>query len=64
VRQIRDRGDPLTRGDLAIGGSDLQDLGLKGPRIGETLATLLDRVLEDPDRNRRETLMALARDMV
>jgi tRNA nucleotidyltransferase (CCA-adding enzyme) len=64
VRRIRDRGDPLTRGDLAIGGSDLQDLGLKGPRIGETLATLLDRVLEDPDRNSRETLMALARDMV
>ncbi len=63
-RQIRDRGDPLTRGDLAIGGSDLQDLGLKGPRIGETLATLLDRVLEDPGRNNRETLMALARDMV
>jgi tRNA nucleotidyltransferase (CCA-adding enzyme) len=64
VRQIRDRGDPLTRGDLAIGGSDLQDLGLKGPRIGETLATLLDRVLEDPGCNSRETLLALARDMV
>jgi tRNA nucleotidyltransferase (CCA-adding enzyme) len=63
VRQIRERGDPLTRGDLAIGGSDLQALGMKGPRIGETLATLLDRVLEDPGRNSRETLLALAREM-
>ena len=64
VRQIRNRRDPLTRGDLAIGGSDLQELGLEGPRIGETLATLLDRVLENPGLNSRETLMALARDMV
>ena len=63
VQQIRRRGDPLTRGDLAIGGSDLQALGMKGPRIGETLATLLDRVLEDPGRNHKETLLALAREM-
>lgn len=63
VRRIRERGDPLTRGDLAVGGSDLQALGMKGPRIGETLALLLDRVLEDPTRNSRETLLALAREM-
>jgi tRNA nucleotidyltransferase (CCA-adding enzyme) len=63
VRTIRERGDPLTRGDLAIGGSDLQALGMKGPRIGEILATLLDLVLEDPGKNSRETLVALARTM-
>ena len=63
ARTIRERGDPLTRGDLAIGGSDRQALGMKGPRIGEILATLLDLVLEDPGRNSRETLLALARTM-
>ncbi len=63
VRRVRERKDPLSRGDLAIGGGDLQQLGLNGPRIGEMLAALLDRVLEDPTRNTRESLLALAREM-
>jgi tRNA nucleotidyltransferase (CCA-adding enzyme) len=63
VQRIRQRGDPLTRGDLALGGSDLQALGMTGPRIGEVLAALLDQVLEDPSRNTRETLLSLAREL-
>ena len=62
VRAIRERGDPLTRGDLAVSGRDLEALGLSGKRIGETLAALLDRVLEDPSANTRERLIALARE--
>jgi tRNA nucleotidyltransferase (CCA-adding enzyme) len=62
VRGIRDRGDPLTRGDLAIDGRDLQAIGMQGPRIGEVLAELLGRVLEDPALNTRERLLALARE--
>ncbi|MEP7227236.1 MAG: tRNA cytidylyltransferase [Gemmatimonadales bacterium] len=61
MAEIRQRKDPLSRGDLAIGGADLQELGIQGPRIGETLATLLDRVLEDPTLNTREALLAVAR---
>ncbi|HEY0351967.1 MAG TPA: hypothetical protein VGC48_07580 [Gemmatimonadales bacterium] len=61
VREIRERGDPLTRSDLAVTGTDLMGLGVTGPRIGETLATLLDRVLDEPALNTRETLLALAR---
>jgi len=60
--EIGRRGDPLTRADLAIHGTDLQELGIQGPRIGETLATLLDRVLEDPTLNTREALLAIARE--
>lgn len=64
MAEIRRRGDPLTRSDLAITGTDLQQLGTSGPRIGETLATLLDRVLDDPLLNTRETLLSLARKML
>jgi hypothetical protein len=63
MRRIRERGDPLSRADLAITGADLQALGTSGPRIGQTLAALLDRVLEEPALNTRDTLLSLARKM-
>ncbi len=62
VTVIRERGDPLTRGELAVTGRDLEALGFSGKRIGETLAVLLDRVLEEPAANTRERLLALARE--
>jgi tRNA nucleotidyltransferase (CCA-adding enzyme) len=62
VAAVRERGDPLSRGDLAVTGRDLEALGLSGKRIGETLAALLDQVLEDPAANDRERLLALARE--
>jgi tRNA nucleotidyltransferase (CCA-adding enzyme) len=61
VATIRERGDAVTRGDLAVTGRDLEELGLSGRQIGETLAALLDRVLEDPSANTRERLLSLAR---
>jgi tRNA nucleotidyltransferase (CCA-adding enzyme) len=63
VQDIRQRGDPLTRSDLAITGVDLQNLGASGPEIGRALATLLDRVLQEPSLNTRERLLALAREI-
>jgi tRNA nucleotidyltransferase (CCA-adding enzyme) len=63
MREIRQQGDPLTRSDLAISGTDLQALGISGPQIGQTLAALLDRVLDQPALNTRDTLLALARKM-
>jgi hypothetical protein len=59
--QIRRRGDPLTRSDLAVSGADLEALGAKGPEIGRMLAVLLERVLDEPGLNTREGLLALAR---
>jgi tRNA nucleotidyltransferase (CCA-adding enzyme) len=61
VRGVRDRGEAVSRGQLAIGGAELQQLGLSGPRVGEVLAILLDRVLEEPALNTRERLLELAR---
>lgn len=64
MRDIRRRADPLSRSDLAISGTDLQALGASGPQIGQTLAALLDRVLEEPELNTRDTLLTLARKML
>jgi tRNA nucleotidyltransferase/poly(A) polymerase len=56
-------GDALEQGQLAIDGTDLMtELGLEpGPLVGELLARLLEAVLDDPSRNTRERLLALAR---
>jgi tRNA nucleotidyltransferase (CCA-adding enzyme) len=61
ARAIEARGDALSRSDLAISGSDLEALGVNGPSIGQTLARLLDRVLDDPALNTRDKLLELAR---
>jgi putative nucleotidyltransferase with HDIG domain len=55
-----ERGLPLTTRDLAVDGHDLQaELGLTpGPRLGALLERLLEAVVSDPARNRRETLLA------
>ncbi|HEU4587055.1 MAG TPA: CCA tRNA nucleotidyltransferase [Gemmatimonadales bacterium] len=64
VAEIRERGDALTRGQLALNGADLQALGIpRGPRIGELLDALLDRVLADPALNTRERLTALVQEL-
>ncbi len=51
--------DPLTIGDLALDGDDLRAAGVpSGRAIGDTLARLLDVVLDDPSMNTREGLLA------
>ena len=57
------RGEPVTRGQLAVTGNDLLAIGVPpGPELGRLLGQLLDRVLEDPGLNDREHLLALARE--
>jgi tRNA nucleotidyltransferase (CCA-adding enzyme) len=55
--------EPLVAGELAIGGGDLMALLGLGPgrKVGEILAALLERVIEDPSLNTRERLAELAR---
>src|SRR5262249_7278238 len=61
VREVLASGAPLAIRDLAIGGEDLIKAGVAvGPRIGELLRQLLDEVLEDPSRNRRDYLLSRA----
>jgi putative nucleotidyltransferase with HDIG domain len=51
---------------LAIDGHDLQAaLGLPpGPELGEILDRLSEAVLDDPDRNERDALLAMAREFI
>jgi tRNA nucleotidyltransferase (CCA-adding enzyme) len=57
--------EPLDLHDLAIDGDDLRSAGIApGPRLGKTLAALLDRVLADPTLNTREQLLTAARQLV
>ena len=63
VAAVRERRDPLTRADLAVDGRDLQALGLSGPQLGQVLGVLLERVLDDPSRNTRDVLLAMAREV-
>ncbi len=54
--------DPIDIADLAIGGSDLERIGIRGPAVGRTLRNLLQSVINDPSVNTHERLMALAGD--
>lgn len=63
-QRLRDdiaRHVPLSLKDLALNGHDLERLGIPpGPRLGQILQTLLQRVLDDPTGNTRDHLLAMA----
>jgi tRNA nucleotidyltransferase (CCA-adding enzyme) len=56
---------PHRLSDLAVDGADLIEIGYRpGPELGQTLADLLDAVVEEPTLNRRETLLARAKELL
>ena len=56
--------DAVSLKDLAVTGSDLIAEGIPpGRQIGETLNALLERVLDDPSLNERETLLGICRNL-
>lgn len=58
VLEVLRRGDPVTLTDLAIDGNDLMDLGLEpGPQFGRILEDCLEAVIENPELNRKQTLL-------
>lgn len=60
---IRARGEAVTRGQLAVSGDDLVAAGVRpGPALGAVLDRLLEAVLDDPAKNTREALLALAQE--
>ncbi len=62
MADVRRRGDPTTRGQLAVTGEDLKAAGVPpGPELGRLLQRLLDAVVEDPAHNTKEALLDLVR---
>ena len=61
VERVLAEGAALSTRDLAVSGADVMErLGIApGPRIGEVLRALLERVLEDPSLNERDRLLVL-----
>ena len=53
----------LTVKDLAVSGRDLMALGLQGRQIGQTLDTLLSRVLDETLPNEKEALRKAAEEL-
>lgn len=61
-QEIIDRGEALTRKQLAVSGADLIAVGMRpGKEIGVMLAQLLEMVLEEPEKNTKEQLLAAVR---
>lgn len=56
---ILERGECVCIKELSVDGRDLMACGVQqGKQIGEILADLLEIVLEDPEKNSKETLLA------
>ena len=59
TEEIRSNRDCISLKTLAVSGHDIMGAGVKpGREVGNTLARLLDMVLEEPQRNTREYLLA------
>ena len=54
---MRAEGVPFTLKELALTGSDLLSLGIRGEKVGETLSALLLYCAQDGRRNTREALI-------
>jgi tRNA nucleotidyltransferase (CCA-adding enzyme) len=54
--------DAIELADLAIDGSDLEKIGIRGPQVGVTLRRLLEAVINDPRQNIRDRLLKLAQE--
>jgi tRNA nucleotidyltransferase (CCA-adding enzyme) len=55
--------DPIEVADLAIGGRDLEKLGLRGPAVGLMLRRMLEAVISEPAMNTPDVLVRLAREL-
>jgi poly(A) polymerase/tRNA nucleotidyltransferase (CCA-adding enzyme) len=57
ISEVREKDVALKISDLKITGDDLIGMGVpKGPKVGEILNQLLEKVLDDPMLNSRDTL--------
>lgn len=62
IKEEIERKPPFGRSDLKINGKDIMTLFdlQESPRVGEVIDFLMEKVLDSPDDNERETLIRLA----
>jgi tRNA nucleotidyltransferase/poly(A) polymerase len=61
----QEASNPHRLSDLVVGGDDLLELGYReGPELGSALSRLLDSVVEDPSRNRKDWLLERAKEQL
>jgi len=62
--EVVEKGQCVSLKNLAVTGKDVIDAGFeKGPKVGEVLGTLLEEVLDDPEKNNRDYLLMKMKDM-
>lgn len=63
AKEILDKQEPYTIGQLAVTGNDLKEEGIsEGTQIGETLQKLLEQVILEPEKNTKEDLINMIRE--
>ncbi len=63
-KDIKEKGQCFSIKDMKISGKDLIAIGMRpGPELGNTLDSLLDEVLDDPEKNDREYLLKRAEEL-
>ncbi|KKR06333.1 MAG: Polynucleotide adenylyltransferase/metal dependent phosphohydrolase [candidate division WS6 bacterium GW2011_GWF2_39_15] len=64
ISEVRTKDMALKVTDLKINGHDLMEAGIThGPEVGRVLEELLEKVIDDPMLNTKETLLELAKKM-
>lgn len=65
VQEEIQRANAFSKDDLVIDGNDvMRELGIPpGPEVGRVLRELFERVLDEPELNERQRLLALAREV-
>ena len=63
-QEILEKKQCVSLKELKVNGQDLIAAGIeKGPKIGRTLQTLLQEVIEEPEKNTREYLLARIKEL-
>jgi tRNA nucleotidyltransferase (CCA-adding enzyme) len=66
IEKVLEAENAITVKDLSVNGYDIMgEFGLEpGPLIGKILSQLLEEILDDPEKNRREILLSIAKEIV
>lgn len=59
AKDIIEKREPYKISQLAVNGGDLEEKGYRGEQIGETLESILEKVIQTPELNTKEKIMSL-----